>query len=220
MRLSFRHRVIEPEILDELPFEQARDSLADLTRLNRYWGGHSSLRKLLDRASTPSESFSMLDVGAASGDMAEAVCRMRPHARVTVLDKVPHHLTDATVSRVAADAFLLPFPERSFDFVFSSLFLHHFTPEQLVNMLAGFRVVARRAVLAVDLERALLPYYFVPATRPVLGWDRVTAHDAPISVAAGFRPAELRDLALAAGFTQADVRTHGIAYRVTLLARL
>jgi SAM-dependent methyltransferase len=218
VRLSFPNRVIERELLDDLPPEQARNSLADLVRLNRDFGGYSSLQKLLDRATSPDESFSMLDVGSASGDMARRVAELRPRARVTVLDYIPHHLHGAPSPRVAADAFQLPFPAKSFDFVFSSLFLHHFTNERLATMLAGFRAVARRAVLAVDLERRMIPYYFVPATRAFLRWDPITAHDAPVSVAAGFRAAELAQLARAAGFSQADVRTHGFAYRVTLYA--
>jgi SAM-dependent methyltransferase len=218
VRLRLPDRVIERELLDELPFEQARSSLADLVRLNRDFGGHSSLRKLLDRATRYGESFSMLDVGAASGDMARRVTELRPRAHVTVLDHIPHHLNGARFPRVAADAFHLPFAAKSFDFVFSSLFLHHFTNERLVAMLAGFRAIARRAVLAVDLERRIIPYYFVPATRAVLRWDPITAHDAPVSVAAGFRAAELAQVAKAAGFARADVRTHGFAYRVTMCA--
>src|ERR1017187_5617523 len=198
VRFHFPKRAIEPEWLDEVGREEARASLGDLIRLNRDWGGYSSLAKLL-RDLGPNKTFSMLDVGAASGDMGRQSLRLYPGAQVTSLDYVAHHLDGAPGLKVAADAFRLPFARRSFDYVFSSLFLHHFTSEQIVVLLTGFREVARRAVLAVDLERAAIPYYFVPATRWALGWDPITAHDAPISVAAGFRPGELRDLAMAAG---------------------
>ena len=33
-------RLILPELVDTLPPEQARASLRDLVRINRYWGGH------------------------------------------------------------------------------------------------------------------------------------------------------------------------------------
>jgi hypothetical protein len=217
VRLRFPKRIIEPEWLDEAEPGQARDSLADLIRLNRDWGGYSSLAALL-REVRPDKTFSMLDVGAASGDMGRRALRLYPGSRVTSLDYVAHHLDGASGPRVVADAFRLPFARRSFDYVFSSLFLHHFTNEQIVALFIDFQEVARRAVLAVDLERAAIPYHFVPATRRVLGWDRITAHDAPISVAAGFRPGELRHLALAAGLRDPVVRSHGIAYRVTLRA--
>ena len=73
-------------------------------------------------------------------------------------------------------------------------------------------------MLAVDLHRAAIPYHFTAFTERLLGWDPITVHDAPISVAAGFRPAELKNLALAAGLRNPVVRTHGFAYRVTLYA--
>ena len=40
-------RVLKPEMLDTLPEIQARASLADLVRINRDWGGYSTLRQLL-----------------------------------------------------------------------------------------------------------------------------------------------------------------------------
>ena len=220
MRFSLRERVIEPEWLDDARREEARKSLSDLIRLNRYWGGYSSLAKLLRSAELPSGSFSVLDVGAANGDMGQQMRRLHSGARVTSLDYVAHHLDCAAEPKVVADAFHLPFAPRSFDYIFSSLFMHHFTNQQIVGLLSAFAAVSRRGVLVDDLERAVIPYYFVPATQAVLGWDRITVHDAPISVAAGFRADELRQLARAAGLRNPVVQTHGIAYRVTLYAQV
>jgi SAM-dependent methyltransferase len=217
VRWSFRERVIEPEILDGLPPGAGRDSLADLVRINRHWGGHSSTRDLVRRTTRHDETFSLLDVGAATGDIAAVIRAMRPGARVTLLDHIPHHLVDGVGSaKLVADAFRLPFSPGSFDFVFSSLFLHHFANDQVTELLAGFARVARRGVLAVDLERRLIPYYFLPATRRLYGWNSVTLHDGPVSVAAGFRKRELKALARAAGLREPVVRTHGLAYRLTL----
>jgi SAM-dependent methyltransferase len=216
---SLKDRFIEPEILDTLPAHEARRSLHDLTRLNRFFGGHSALRSLLHRIGlAPDESFSLLDVGSASGDMGREVRRLRPKATVVCLDHAASHLAAADRPKVAADAFRLPFPANSFDFVLTSLFLHHFTNEEIVHLLRQFGDVARLGVLVIDLDRRWIPYWFVPATRPLLGWDRVTSHDARASVAAAFRPPELAAIAERAGFERIDVRTHGLAYRITMLA--
>src|SRR5262249_44024425 len=207
----------KPEILDTLPYDQARASLSDLTRLNARWGGHSTLRKLLaDAVVTP--QFTLLDVGAASADMGRCIRGWYSEARVTALDYIASHLTASGFAKLAADAFRLPFRPKTFDFVFCSLFLHHFTDDQIVHLLREFGAIARRAVLVIDLERHPIPYYFVPWTYWFLGWHPVTQNDAPISVEAAFKPRELEQLAERAGLTDAWARTYRPACRIALLA--
>ncbi len=203
-------RVLKPEILDTLPYDQARASLDDLVRL--------TLRRLLAGLVSPGESFSFLDVAAASGDMGDCVRRWHPRAAVTSLDRLASHLTNCQGARVVGDAYRLPFRKGSFDIVFCSLFLHHFTDEQVINLLAGFGEAARTAVVVVDLERNPVAYYFVPWTRWVFGWDAVTVNDAPISVEAAFRPGELEALARAAGLVNPRAVAYRPAFRIGLTA--
>ncbi len=212
-------RIIRPEILDHLPLEQKRNSLRDLTRLNLQ-AGYRPLRRLLARGVPPGSVFSLLDVGAGTGDTGRYIESLYPGATVTALDYRTDHLSFADGRRIAADAFHLPFRPRTYDFVFSSLFLHHFRDETVVRLLAEMGRVARRGVLAVDLYRHPVAYYFVPATRWLYGWDPITVHDGPISVEAAFRPAELKNLAEAAGLLDPDVRSHGWSFRVSLSARV
>ena len=211
-------RVLKPEILDTLPAEEARASLADLTRINKHWGGHSTLRKLVDDVIPLGEPFTLLDVGAASGDMGRRLREWRPQAQVTSLDYIESHLADCAAPKLAADAFALPFAPRSFDYVFSSLFLHHFTDDQVVELLAGMGRVARRQVLVIDLWRHPVPYYFISQTRWLFGWHPVTVHDGAISVEAAFDPRELADLARRAGLASPRSRTFIPAFRIALSA--
>jgi len=211
-------RRIVPEMLDHAPPEVARASLRDLARVNRYLGGYLVLRKMFARVVRPGESFSVLDIGAASGDMGAAIQRSFPGARVTSLDYKSDHLAQAADPRVAGDAFHLPFRPASFDFVFSSLFLHHFTNEQVVELFTSFRSIARRAVLAIDLDRGPLAYYFLPNTRWLFGWHAITISDGQISVGAAFKKEELRALAARAGLGGAEVRVHRPWSRLSLVA--
>lgn len=210
-------RVLKPEILDTLPDEEARASLADLIRINRHWGGHSTLGHLLRDNVKASETFSMLDVGAASGDMADCVRQWYPGGSVVSLDGIASHLKQASGLRIAADAFHLPFRRKSFDFVFCSLFLHHFTDEEIVRLLEGFGDVARRAVLVIDLERNPIAYYFLPWTKWLFRWDPVTVFDGPISVEAAFRSKELEELARRAHL-RPRMRVYRPAFRIAMTA--
>jgi len=209
-------RLILPELLDGLAPDQARASLEDLVRINRYWGGHSTLRSLLGETVPDGQTFSVLDVGAASGDMGACIRQWYPAAAVTALDYLPSHLGGSLEPRVAGDAFRLPFRAASFDYVFCSLFLHHFRDEQVVELLRAFGGIARKAVLVIDLERNPIPYYFIAWSRPLLGWDPITVHDGAISVEAAFRREELEDLARRAGLRNPRARAYRPAFRIAL----
>jgi ubiquinone/menaquinone biosynthesis C-methylase UbiE len=134
------------------------------------------------------------------------------------LDQNEVNLSAAPPPKLIADAFQLPFGDESFDFVFSSLFLHHFEDSQVVALLRTFYAVARRAVLVCDLERHILPYLFLPATKYLFGWRRVTVHDGVISVRASFRANELLSLSRQAGIEGAEIRTYRPAFRISLVA--
>lgn len=213
----FSKRLIQPELLDHAEPDEARENLADLVRINASLGGYSVLRKLLKDIWAPDDRLRVLDVGAASGDVGRLIQGVYPGVVVTSLDANAVNLAAASRPKLLADAFALPFDCDSFDYVIASLFLHHFDDERVVRLLREFSRVARRAVLICDLERHILPYLFLPATRFFFGWGRLTVHDGPISVRASFRAAELADLARLAGLSLVKVRVHRPAFRLTMI---
>lgn len=212
-----RHRRIEVEVLDGAGDEAARGNLADLVRINRYLGGHAITLKLL-RSLRPDPQFTFLDVGSASGDHGRAVTRAFPQATVVSADRMVRNLAGAPDPRVAADAFRMPFGANSFDYVFCSLFLHHFPDHQVSELLSGFHGMARKALIVVDLERHELARLFLPATAWLFRWNAITVADGPTSVQAGFRTEELGRLAQAAGLQRTQVRKHRPWFRLSLVA--
>lgn len=212
-------RSIAPELLDHAGPEGALQSLRDLVKINRFLGGYRTLRWMMREVVQSTEQFSVLDVGAASGDMGAAIMRWYPGAIVTSFDYRLHHLKTAAYPKLVGNAFALPFADGSFDLVFSSLFLHHFEDAELIELLAAFNRIARRAVLAIDLERGPLAVRFLPATNWLFHWDPITLHDGPISVQAAFKRDELLALARRAGLSEATVRVHRPWSRLSLIAR-
>jgi hypothetical protein len=73
-------------------------------------------------------------------------------------------------------------------------------------------------VLAIDLERGPLAYYFIPATKWLFGWGDISLYDGPVSVLAAFKKDELLSLALRAGLAQSSVRVHRPWARLSLVA--
>jgi 2-polyprenyl-3-methyl-5-hydroxy-6-metoxy-1,4-benzoquinol methylase len=210
-------RVLRPERMDSSDPATTARCLSDLKRVNSLLGGYRVLAGAMRSLTARDERFSVLDVGAASGDMGAMLRKRYRNAVVTSLDRRELHLQAGTGRRVAGDAFDLPFRPRSFDFVLSSLFLHHFENSQITDLLARMKTVARRAVLAVDLERHPIAYYFLPATQHLLGWHDVTVNDGRISVEAGFRAEELERIARAAGAADPKVRRHRPWFRLSLV---
>jgi Methyltransferase domain len=215
----FSHRLIKPELMDHAPPEIARLILSDLTRINQKFGGHSVVLNTLKRVARPQDAFSLLDIGAASGDMARIIGAAFPHSRVVNFDYNAVNLGAAPPPKVIGNAFHLPFAPRSFDYVLCSLFLHHFEDGRVVELLRSFHAVARKALLVCDLERNILPYLFLPATKVLFRWHRLTVSDGIISVRAAFKKAELHQLAKRAGIPSCQVNTHRPAFRVSLIAR-
>ncbi len=211
-------RVIRPELLDDETGPDKQASLRDLLKYGRYCGGDRVLRGLVRRLTPAGEQHSWLDVGAASGNAGQVIRGVRPLARVTSFDYRIEHLTAAPQPRVVGNAFRLPFRDGSFDFVFCSLFLHHFEDAAVSELLRGFGAIARRAVVVVDLERGPGAYYFTPLTTWLFRWNRITLHDAPASVEASFKKGELEALAREAGLACVEVRRHRPWARLSLVA--
>ncbi len=211
-----------PELLDgggEPPGEVAR-SLADLRRMNRWLGGRGVVAGLL-RAESKRDGtvdFTLLDVGAGSGDATLAVARRFPRARVVLSDRKAEHLPRDGRHRLAAVAERLPFADGTFDYVCASLLIHQLPDADALAALREFGRVARRAVLISDLERHWLPRWFLRASAPVFARSYITRHDIEASFLQAFRPGELRDLARRAGFARVVVRRRAPWFRLAMVA--
>ncbi|MDX2269833.1 MAG: methyltransferase domain-containing protein [Bryobacter sp.] len=189
-----QHRVLSQELLPLASPADRRANLADIRRINSLTLARRRLLALLRQYLPPTAPFTFLDVGGASGDMAQAVQSAFPASRAFVLDLDPRNLQGASPRRFAADAFRLPLANSSCDVVHCSLFLHHFSNPDCVRLLVEMHRVARRLVLVQDLHRHPLSYHFLRATRPLLRWHPLTVHDGELSVAAAWRRPELASL--------------------------
>ena len=83
-------RVLRPRLLDFIPAADGQRSLRDLVRINRIFGEHRLARSLFREFEPAGARFTVLDAGAASGDMGAAIRSAFPGVRVTSLDGVPH----------------------------------------------------------------------------------------------------------------------------------
>jgi len=219
--------------LDMAPYEEVRDSLRDVERVNRHLGGYRVLlrhvRPFLAAHRGP-RPFTLLDAATGSADQPVEVVKlarlMGVPIAVTAIDiniKMIRFSRERTrgfpeIRYVQCDIFSLPFAEGGFDLVTNSLSLHHFTREQVVALLARFGALGREGFVINDLHRSRVAYASIWLLTRLLTHNRLTRHDAPVSVMNAFTPAEFQAMASEAGIEGARVIRH-FPYRIAVLGR-
>jgi SAM-dependent methyltransferase len=209
-------RSLEKEMMDlpDQPKELLQQDLRNLTIINRYLGGYRGVMRAVARLVEEQKlaRFSLLDVGAGSGDIpariATRIRKKRIAARLVAIETEPVTVAVAAektrdypeISLVQGDAMALPFRAASFDFVLASQLLHHFSEDNVVTLLTTWSKVARRAIIVSDLVRHPLAYYGIRAITRLFTRNVMTLTDAPLSVWRAFTMAEWREL-----FRRADV---------------
>jgi SAM-dependent methyltransferase len=195
------------ELLDDphLPPADMAESLGDIARVDRAWGGSRLLTRWL-LARIPSRErrpASVLDLGAGSAVPARRLRRLLAEAgidaKVFALDLQWRHLAAGArmdgrepLPGIAADALCLPLPAGSVDWVVATLLLHHFSPGQLAELFLEIRRVARLGFALLDLRRHSAPLAFVAVAGRFAFQSRVSIHDGIASVRQAYTPEELR----------------------------
>jgi len=98
---------------------------------------------------------------------------------------------------VQADALQLPFPDVSFDYAHTAMFLHHLDDAAAAAVLREMARVSRRGIVAADLLRHRRAYAWISLF--TLGAGSMVRHDARASVAQAFNKAEVLRLRDEAG---------------------
>ena len=99
------------------------------------------------------------------------------------------------LAAATADAFALPFADGSVDWVVSTLFVHHFSPDENVRLLEETMRVARRGFAMLDIRRHRIPLLFVATIGRLRLKSPVSANDGVASVRQSYTPEEASRIA-------------------------
>lgn len=196
-------------------------SLADLRRINRWFGGTGTTAQLVRRVArtTGARSLSLLEVAAGSGYVPHAardrLSQDGIRLDVTLLDRAASHVGNGG-SSVVGDALTLPFRDSSFDLVSSVLFAHHLSPEELVRFVEESLRVCRQAVLINDLIRDSIHLALVYSGFPLYR-SRLTRNDAPASVRQAYTLEEMRDILRRTNAARVEIDSYYL-YRMGVIA--
>jgi SAM-dependent methyltransferase len=222
---SLSGRCEAQEWMDE-PSQPASDlaaSLRDIQKVNRFLGGTAvtlrHLKRLL-RDTPPQTPITLLDLATGSGDIPRAAVRWgRRHGfrfQIIALDFSPTVLETARseskgypeMEFVQGDARRTGYEDSSFDIVTCNMSLHHFGPEEAVQVLREMDRLSRYGFIVNDLRRSRWAWLGIWLLTRVLPANRLTRHDGPLSTLRAYTPSELRELAALAGLPHANVYTH------------
>lgn len=221
---SFAQRSNQKELIDDLDCdgEELRQALRELKTINRLLGGNrvttNGIQELLKYP--PRKEVTVADVGCGGGDMIRAIYdwtrKKKINAKLIGLDANPNtiamaaqNLADLPDIRLeTADVFEMAFQQDKVDIITCTLFTHHFSDEELVEMFRSFKKKARRGMVINDLHRHPLAFYSIKVLTRLFSKSRLVINDAPISVRRGFRKGELAEILEKAGWVDFRITWH------------
>jgi SAM-dependent methyltransferase len=217
-------RTTARELMDEPvdDVDELAGNLRDIAFANAHLGGAAPVVRAVRQLG----AARILDVGCGAGDVALAIVRDSEErgviVRVTCLDVSEQMLEIArratgehhALAFVRADGLALPYPDLAFDAVTCTLSLHHFEPGPATALLRELRRVAKQTPIVCDLRRSALAFAAVWLWSRT-SRNRLTRHDAPLSVRRAYTPDEALLLARLAGWRLPQLRVERF-FRMTL----
>ncbi|HEU4508539.1 MAG TPA: methyltransferase domain-containing protein [Pyrinomonadaceae bacterium] len=230
---KFKRRSYELEYLDTGSYtaEEYEGCIGELQFVNRWMGDAHALKSTLLREieALRLSSFSILDVGAGSGELlrvaaswARQTGRSMRGVGLELNERSAESINEESrrfdeISSVRGDALQLPFGDGEFDYVMCSLFTHHFVEDEIVHILREMSRVARRQIFVIDLHRHPVAYFFYTTVGKLFLHNRLLRHDGALSILRSFKAHELQELGQRAGLNDVRVARH-FPYRLVLTA--
>jgi len=213
--LSKRSEAIE--IMDDLNCSGPviAQTLQELEFINKWLGGNAitlnGLNKVLATCSKP--ELKIADLGCGGGDMLLLISQQLKKKNITGqligIDANPniiayareHTASDKSITYKALNIFSEEFQRERFDIVFATLFFHHFTRGQLIDLFTHLKNVTSCGIVINDLHRHFLAYHSIKLLTSLFSKSDMVKNDAPVSVHRGFSRAELKEILHEAGIT-------------------
>jgi 2-polyprenyl-3-methyl-5-hydroxy-6-metoxy-1,4-benzoquinol methylase len=207
MFVNTRYRSTEQEIMDDLSMEgeMLRKTLDQIALINKRLGGNkATIAGLYTLLKTESKDavISIIDLGCGSGDMLRAVAgygrKNKLNFKLTGIDANEYTVNYARklsvnypeISYTKLDVLTAEFSGIGFDIAIATLFLHHFTENEIEELLIPIVNKVSIGVVINDLHRSPAAYYLFKGISFFIK-NPMVKKDGAISVLRGFKKNEL-----------------------------
>jgi 2-polyprenyl-3-methyl-5-hydroxy-6-metoxy-1,4-benzoquinol methylase len=217
--INFQHRSSEKELLDGvgIPFEDIALNLKELDFINSNLGGHSITINGFKQLTGKKENISVCEIGCGGGDNLKALSsycnKNKIKASFTGIDINPDCIdyakrswNEGTINFIVSDYRLMQFGMVKPDIIFSSLFCHHFSEQELVEMVQWMQRNAGIGFFINDLHRHPVAYYFIRYMTKFFSKSYLVQNDAPLSVLRGFLRNEWKEIFRKAAISKYSIR--------------
>lgn len=216
--MNFGERSYQKELLDEdnIPFADIKQNMKELDFINKWLGGHKITAKAFEQLSEGKKKISVCEIGCGGGDNLAAIfnwCKKKNiDISITGID-IKKECVDYAKSRknlpfgvnwITNDYKEVVFNKKP-DIIFSSLFCHHFTDEELVFQISWMKQNTKVGFFINDLHRNFFAFYSIKLLTQLFSASYLVKNDAPLSVARGFSGSELKKMCNEAKAGQAQV---------------
>jgi 2-polyprenyl-3-methyl-5-hydroxy-6-metoxy-1,4-benzoquinol methylase len=207
MFIDTRNRSTEEEMMDDFLMEGAmlQNTLDQLAVINKRLGGNLATIKGINtllKKEKKDAVITIVDMGCGSGDMLRAVADYGKKNNFTFkligIDaneftvnyarRLSENYTE--ISYIKMDILSSGFSGITFDIAITTLFLHHFTNQQIENLLVQIVNIVRIGVVVNDLHRSSTAYYLFKGLSFFIK-NPMVKKDGAISVLRGFKKNEL-----------------------------
>ena len=218
---DFTNRSYQKELLDkdDIPFADIQQNMKELDFINTRLGGHAITIEGFKKLAGERNNISVCEIGCGGGDNLNAIYRYcskkKIHVKFTGIDINPDCITYAKKNTVIpnenfiiSDYKNVDFENDNPDIIFTSLFCHHFTDEELITMLQWMKRNSTLGFFINDLHRHPLAYHFIKLATNLFSKSYLVKNDAPLSVLRGFKKMEWENI-----FNNAAIKNYSIKWK-------
>lgn len=208
MAINTDYRTLETEIMDDfsLQGEELQEALDKIARINQLLGGNKltlhSIKKLLKNSNTH-DTIVIADIGCGNGDMLRMLAKFgqknKLNFKLIGIDANEFTINYAktlsseysNIEYLCVDIFTEDFSNLKYDIVLCTLTLHHFTNEQILNIITTFNNNANVGIIINDLHRSKLAYRLFKIIGVIFNLNKMSREDGLVSILRGFKKEEL-----------------------------
>ena len=212
---SFKQRSYQKELLDgnQVPFVDIQLNMQELKSINKWLGGHkvtiAGIEKILN-CKKELQELHVVEIGSGGGDNLVAIKTWADKKNIKLqLTGIDINADCIAYARkgVSNDIQFIHSDYRNYvfnkkpDIIFSSLFCHHFTNEELVVMLQWMHQNSSIGFFINDLHRHPMAYYSIKILTAIFSNSYLVRNDAPLSVLRGFKKKDWKLVFIKAGIS-------------------